>query len=176
LVRPRAQFSIRPRGRQVTSTAAPAPVESGESDNAGETVKEESVAPVKPTRPAGGNRLNLANRPNRLLAKTSPLANLNRNAAAPEKSTDSAEKSAAPKQHHDDAGSEQNEASAEISQQVGLNRLKNRPKIQVHAKADKPKTTAVPRRVNPLLKRKLGVVSTTAGEFLMKMKQRLYKV
>jgi hypothetical protein len=173
LVKPRPQFSIRPRGRQATSTVAPAAVsESVEEGNAGEPKEETAAAaPAKPTRPAVGGRVNLPNRPNRLGGRPNPLAKLNK-AVETEKTVDSvdtepqpAEKATRPlKSQPQPTEDEQNEASAEVSQQAGLNRLKNRPKIQVHAKVDKPRPTALPRRVNPLLKRKLGASSTTPGE------------
>ena len=117
-------------------------------------------------------------RPNRLLSPRGRPNALNKATAA---QTDTESEAAAPaagdsnesEQNDNDSAQNDNEATggaAESStpQPTGLNRLKNRPKIQIQSTAA-PKTKApvvnvINRKVNPLIsRRKLGGSSTTQG-------------
>ena len=110
-------------------------------------------------------------RPNRLLSPRGRPNALNKATAA---QTDTESEAAAPAAS-DSNESEQNDneatggaAESSTPQPTGLNRLKNRPKIQIQSTAA-PKTKApvvnvINRKVNPLIsRRKLGGSSTTQG-------------
>lgn len=74
-----------------------------------------------------------------------------------------------------------NDGASTISEsstpETGLNRLRNRPRIQITASTARTKAPAVAinRKVNPLIaRRKLGGSSTTQGEFVCELKSYLF--
>lgn len=125
-----------------------------------------------PTRPS---RIGLARPQNRFLARgRSPaLNNLNKTPAVPVEQTASestiADDSVKPDEVTDEKNSEiENDGSGETSTVAtsGVNRLKNRPRIQINQKTERVKTTpvAINRKPNPLLgRRKIGVSTTTVA-------------
>ncbi len=157
LNRPRPNFNVRGRGRPgaASTTEAPASVESVEKSETEDESKEEAAPVEKPAvaaRPT--SRLNLNRPTNRLLPgqkqRASPLA---RSKPADEEG-------------HKEKSSHDGDSETETTTQSGLNKLKNRPRIQISAEPKKKATTnnnvLINRKVNPLLsKRKFGLVSST---------------
>lgn len=186
-LRPRPVFNLRGRSRATpTSTANPSTENDSTEQSIAETKleieeKPSTVAPIKPA-----SRFNLR-RPNQLLAprgRVSPLAkNLSssteQSAEAAVVSNDVEKISSAssstippPELNKESAPVDDSEQVAEQSTtpQTGINRLRNRPRIQIQPKApssNKPPTAAsyiANRKVNPLIsRRKIGGTSTTTG-------------
>lgn len=172
-IRARPTFNLRGRSRQVTSSTTTTTVASTVDEELTEDEKTEPK-PILPTRPS---RIGLARPQNRFLARgRSPaLNNLNKTpaAAATVEQTSSettiVDDSIKTDEIIDEKNSEQeNEAvaSGETSTAAtsGVNRLKNRPRIQINQKTERVKTApvAINRKPNPLLgRRKIGVSTTT---------------
>lgn len=184
-LRPRPVFNLRGRSRTTpSSTASP----SAEGDSTEQAIAEtrldidekpSTAAPIK-----SASRFNLR-RPNQLLApraRVSPLAkNLSSSTehAAEAAVNDIEKNSVAASSTSAPELSKESPAAAEDSEQVveqsttpqtGINRLRNRPRIQIQPKApssNKPPTAAsyiANRKVNPLIsRRKIGQQSTTTG-------------
>lgn len=167
-LRSRVTFNLRGRSRQVTSTTTVA--STVDEENIGDE-KIESSKPALPTRPS---RISLARPQNRFLARgRSPgLNNLSKTSVAAETAIAASEPTTIDEtiktdEVADEKISEQeNESSGETSTVAtsGINRLKNRPRIQINQKAERVKATpiAINRKPNPLLgRRKIGVSTTT---------------
>lgn len=188
-VRPRVPFNL--RGRSRPTTAAPVADESpaDESNQSGATASdtssneaEKSSTPL-PASLKPASRFNLR-RPNQLLSNRGRVSPLLKTSATTESiKTDSnaaadSEKegtavTAAIVDNKESSADENEQANAETSTQpqTGLNRLRNRPRIQIKArdpKADAKSSTPPPynvnRKANPLIaRRKLGSTTTTTG-------------
>lgn len=183
-LRPRLPFNV--RGRSRPTTAAPSdesPEDSAshsdsQEPKADQEEKPSSLAPsLKPV-----SRFNLR-RPNQLLSGRGRVSPLLKNTTPTEaaktdgtNSTDTEKESTAVPavDNKDGASDEGDQANTETSTQpqTGLNRLRNRPRIQIKPRAqsaeqNKSSTIAaynVNRKVNPLIsRRKLGSTSTTTG-------------
>lgn len=149
--RPRPGFSARGRGRPTPSTTA-------EPDAANEQpADQEDVKPTAAVRP----RLNIP-KPNRFLTRgRSPITKPTDSSAPADTESNKDEEKV--KEEDDNNGEEKQ--TSETTTASGLNRLKNRPRLQITKPAERPKAPALNRKPNPLLARRrpggLGA-STTA--------------
>lgn len=172
------------RGRSRPTTAAPAsnenPEEAISADAQDDTEKQQSTTVPTALKPA--SRFNLRG-PNRLLSNRARVSPLLRTAATTEATkTDGNSSTDAEKEltavtavdNKDSSADEGEQANSETSTQpqTGLNRLKNRPRIQIKQrdpKAEVKTSTTSPynvnRKVNPLISRRkqLGTSTTTTG-------------
>lgn len=167
-VRTRPTFNLRSRSRPApSSTSAPTDAtEQAHSDTKLESdEKPSTVNPLKPT-----SRFNLR-RPNQLLSargRVSPLAKAALEPSAEQSVEPSSSTDASSKESADE--SEQVAAEPSTTPQTGLNRLRNRPRIQIQPKAvntNKQPTAATysnaNRKANPLISRRKIGTSTTTG-------------
>lgn len=177
-LRTRPTFNVRGRSRATSSTATP--LSDGNTESSATEAKLESdekplaTASLKPS-----SRFNLR-RPNQLLSprgRVSPFAKLSASSEQSSEISSSTELTAGSstssveinKESAVDAESEQIASEPSTTPQTGLNRLRNRPRIQIQPKA--PNTNKQPtaasyinanRKVNPLIsRRKIG--SSTTG-------------
>lgn len=171
-VRPRPGFGARGRARPGASTTT-APAENEEAANEQPEVQKSETE--KPALKAS-SRFNLR-RPNQLLggrARASPLSKTTSSTEAPAEGAPANSENETPAEGPKDSTAEEHEQSSDetpAQPQTGLNRLRNRPRLQVQARAPTPRaasgTAALNpnnRKANPLLaKRKLGT-STTTGK------------
>lgn len=181
----RPRLNLRNRTRPTASTTAAPASDSENSDSAenanANTEPKSDESEEKPIIPAAikpASRFNLR-RPNQLLAgrgRLSPLAKTTTASteASVEAVANDAEKNVpAPENNKESAASDDSEQSGSETStqaQTGLNRLRNRPRIQIQPRASsssKPPTAAsysANRKVNPLIsRRKIGASSTTTG-------------
>lgn len=181
-LRVRPAFNARSRSRSTTasstSTAATAPVAESDAADAAEQTEVSSEKAFSPSKPA--SRFNLR-RPNQLLAargRVSPLAKTV--APSTEAPSDSnadvvadSEKSASDqnKATTQEVAADENESSqVETSTHTlsGLNKLRNRPRLQVHAATAPHRQPTGPavynnanRKANPLIARRRNLSSST---------------
>lgn len=183
-IRARPGFNARGRSRLTTPTSTLAPAaESDAAEGGAEAADVSSEKPSAPPKPA--SRFNLR-RPNQLLAARGRLSPLAKTAApsteAPsdsnadvvadsEKSASDQNKSATQEVAADENESSQGETSTPAL--TGLNKLRNRPRLQVHAAAAPQRPPAgsavysnANRKANPLIarRRNLASTSTTTGK------------
>lgn len=175
-LRTRPTFNLRGRSRPTpSSTSAPTDAtEQAHSDTKLESdEKPSTINPLKPT-----SRFNLR-RPNQLLSargRVSPLAKAAREPSAEQSvetssSTEASSSTTAADWSKESADeSEQVAAEPSTTPQTGLNRLRNRPRIQIQPKAantNKQPTAATysnaNRKANPLISRRKIGTSTTTG-------------
>lgn len=164
----RPQLNIRGRGRPGASTTASP--ETASADTEGKSTQATS-APARPSRfnlnrpspVGGGNRLLPRGRLNLLKTTAAPAAEEVEGEEVSEKKEDDA--AVADNETSSDAGnSKEDKSEASTQAATGLNRLRNRPKIQINTKTEKARAPApaVNRKANPLLgRRRIGVSSTT---------------
>lgn len=181
-VRTRPAFNARGRSRLTTATSTSAPASESDAVEGAEAADVPSEKPSAPAKPA--SRFNLR-RPNQLLAARGRLSPLAKTAApsteAPsdspsdvvadsEKSASDQNKSATQEVAADENESSQTETSTQAL--TGLNKLRNRPRLQVHAAAAPQRPPAgsavyssANRKANPLIarRRNLASTSTTTG-------------
>ncbi|KAJ6644379.1 hypothetical protein Bhyg_09348, partial [Pseudolycoriella hygida] len=166
-VRLRPSFQLRTRGRPTTPSAATVQNESGTAEQPSTDERPEEKVEEKPV-PTRPSRFNVG-RPNRLLgrSRTPALNNLKPQPAGESDIGPSAAGENESTKSDDEANS--NDGASTISEsstppETGLNRLRNRPRIQITASTARTKAPAVAinRKVNPLIaRRKLGGSSTT---------------
>lgn len=182
-LRARPGFNVRGRSRTtaVSSTTAPASG-SDVAEVAEQTEPKTEVSSEKPSAPAKPSPRFSSRRPNQLIGGRGRLSPLTKTAAPSaespndgnadvvadsEKSASDQIKGATQEAVVDDNESSQNETSIPV--QTGINRLRSRPRLQVHAAAPHKAPSTGPavynnanRKVNPLLsRRKLGSSTTT---------------
>lgn len=174
LTRNRPTLNLRGRSRSTTTKAPAAEGEAAEGATANE--EEKPAAPATPVRPS---RFNL----NRAAGSRLPgRGKLGRTTEAPAATEDSAAEGS----HHSEAAAtgegeaektESEAAAAAASPTLGgLNRLKNRPRLNTVHKTEasaKPKSSPVvaPRKLNPLLaKKRLQLGSSTTGKLKLMFK------
>lgn len=177
-LRLRPAFNARGRSRSTTVSSTLAPSAEGDAP---QDAEQTDVSSEKPSSPKPASRLNLR-RPNQLLAARGRLSPLSKtttpsteapsDASAAEVIADS-EKSASDQNKGvtQEVGADENESSqAETSTPAltGLNKLRNRPRLQVHAAAApqrQPVGSAVfnnaNRKANPLIARRRNLGSST---------------
>lgn len=182
-LRTRPTFNLRGRSRATPSSTVPPSSDNSGTEPAISDSKSESeekpstAAPPKPT-----SRFNLR-RPNQLLSprgRLSPLAKASVVSAEqlPEisSSTELTAASNTPAVDSKESAADESEqiaAEPSTTPQTGLNRLRNRPRIQIQPKApsaNKQPTAAsyinANRKVNPLIsRRKIGSSTSTTGQF-----------
>lgn len=192
LLRPRPTFNLKSRGRptgaapgsassSAATTVSPITPSEGDVSNADETTIENDATVGNSNAPVSGNlptrtssRLNLS-RPNRLLtSRNNKNNNLNKNLDNKPSTSNNNDNKGSSNLNSFNNNDDTIEQNSEVAQN-NLNRLKNRPRIQINAKAaadnnNKSKSnnlSQINRKANPLIsRRKFGVSpsSTTLGE------------
>lgn len=149
--RPRPSFNIRGRGRPgvVSSTTPEAPTEEKQENTLEVTEDKPVEKPLSSVRPT--SRLNIGRPTSRLLPGQKPRI-------SPLVRSKTAEEEAQEKHNEGDSN------DPETTTQSNINKLKNRPRIQISTDSKKkatPSNVVINRKANPLIsKRKFGAPST----------------
>lgn len=179
--RPRPSFATRSRSKPNAGTTSSAPAAAPTTEESPSSLSETGATDHKLGTAGRPSRFNLG-RPNRLLTnrqrpgvKATPSVRSEETSV--EVTNSEATATGGELEHSPSASSVAGDSEVENSTPAltGLNRLKQRPRIQVQSGTVRPKTAAVAatpintsnRKVNPLIaRRKLGVSTSTSGIYI----------